>query len=218
MMVSNHLISQYLFPPLEKNSTGPETLVWSPLSVFLTLDPLIDAAGGTTYTELDAVLHVSAETKKREVSTNPDSNSLIKDDVTNVKNNVNLSTSSSSPLSPVPPSKRSLKTATGLFISKEYKLNTVFFKKLEAKSYYGSNELVDKIDIKSLDLSSTSPEELAKEVNQWINDTTDGLIGEIIQPNCFNKETKMIIVNGVHFKVLDLISQSIIKWLYTGVD
>jgi serine protease inhibitor len=175
---------QFLYS--ENSTTAAPTLIWSPQSVYTALSALLDGAGGDTEVELRDLL----QQQSFPLETNKNNN---KTDVSSTP----FRTSSEEQ------SKSGLNVTTGIFISNEYKLSKGFSEKLlsrQSQKNDRSSNKFGKLDTLPLDFSQA--EESAQIVNSWVNQSTGGLIQQIVQPHQFNSNAKLVLANAVQFKVM----------------
>ncbi len=81
-----------------------------------------------------------------------------------------------------------LRVRNSLWVAESYKINASFVD--AAKSYYQAFA-------RSLDVSD--PKSSSDAINSWVSDATDAKIIDIMQPALIDEETRMILVNAVHF-------------------
>ncbi|CAL8104278.1 unnamed protein product [Orchesella dallaii] len=157
------------------------TIMWSPVSVFNALTPLLYAASGKTQVELQNVLL-------------PTSNSSIK----YPNGTVASSTSSSSSNytyrfeEHLPKNSRQFSSATGLFSRVDSPLNSEYL--LDVHRNVGN------VDVKEVDFANVSV--AVKNINSWVNQSTAGMIKEVVDEGQVDPATFLVIINCVRFKAM----------------
>jgi len=77
----------------------------------------------------------------------------------------------------------------GVFVDEGYPIDSDFADALK-QSYLATQE--------SLDFKH-HPSESANKINQWIEEKTDGNLKDMISPDAISSETKLVLVNAIHF-------------------
>lgn len=82
-----------------------------------------------------------------------------------------------------------LQIANKLYIMKEYNLRPEF-RELLTESFHSSPDNIDFVVVM----------EAANTINQWIENKTNKCIRNVVSPNDFGIDTKLVLVNAIHFK------------------
>nr|ATU82781.1 secreted Serpin protein [Pristhesancus plagipennis] len=84
---------------------------------------------------------------------------------------------------------KSMKTATRLLMRKDLQVKPKY-EQIASENYDVSIERGD----------FSNPTLLAKQINRWISDYTQGLIPQILDPGLINANSSLMLINAIHFK------------------
>ncbi|ODN00538.1 Serpin B9 [Orchesella cincta] len=175
---ANNTISTKPRPSVQTPSRIP-TIMWSPVSVFNSLTPLLFAANGKTQTELQNILL-------------PTQTPITPGKVTNSSSSFSSFNYTYGIGLELPKNSREFSSATGLFSRVDSPLNTEYIQNVQRN--------VENVDVQEVDFANVSV--AVKNINSWVHERTAGMIEGVMDEGQIDPATFLVLVNCVRFKAM----------------
>ncbi|KAH8359807.1 hypothetical protein KR093_008911, partial [Drosophila rubida] len=82
-----------------------------------------------------------------------------------------------------------IKMANKIYLMKDYEAQEGFKQTLTEKFHSGAE---------NVDFNNS--QEAASTINQWVESQTNNLVRNVVDPDVFNRNTRMVLINAIHFK------------------
>lgn len=179
---------------LAKMEDGESNLLFSPASLEMALGLLSEGAGGATRNQLLGYL-------------GHDSYSDVAERLLERADEVTVGQSGDDNLELLMGYKTALRMANSLWVNNKYTLKDEYLKTAE-ESYRATSQALD----------FGNPEESAKAINDWCDETTDGLIKEIVSPDTIVRDLALILCNSLYFESAWNEPWNVEEGEFTGAD
>lgn len=157
--------------------------IFSPLSIAMALSMLVPGARGATRDELVRALRIDAAADRLAIHVQ-----VLLECLSPLAASRSELSEATADVEPTPRGTSSLHMANALFPAVSYPLHSAYVRTLEAQF---------RAHIEGVDYSD--PPSAAERINTWVTGETHGLIPWIVRARHLGRDTRMVLVNAVHF-------------------